>query len=110
MRTPDQISDGAAVLTPVKSWLLTRPLPAYTPTCHAWTDGSFRTTSGLGWVITVDGTGPGPPIAEGARCLSPKQTAFDAEVAVIEAALLQFEVLSRFQHMVVCTFRLRQRD
>jgi hypothetical protein len=33
--------------------------------CHAWTDGSFRKSAGLGWVITRDDIGAGPTIDQG---------------------------------------------
>jgi hypothetical protein len=28
--------------------------------CHTWTDGSFRESVGLGWIITEDNIGAGP--------------------------------------------------
>jgi len=60
-----------------------------TPTniAHAWTDGSFRTSAGLGHVVTTSEDGSGPIVTQGNRCLGNRQTAFDAEVAAIETAL-----------------------
>jgi ribonuclease HI len=68
--------------------------------CHAWTDGSFRKSAGLGWVITEDDTGAGPTITQGARTLGTKQTAFDAEVAAIEEALKWFGS-SPYLHLII---------
>jgi hypothetical protein len=62
-----------------------------TPTYHAWTDGSFRKSAGLGWIITEDDMGKGPAIAQGSKTLGDKQTAFDAELTAVEAALLWYE-------------------
>jgi hypothetical protein len=68
--------------------------------CHAWTDGSFRETAGLGWIITRDDKGAGPPITEGARNIGGQQTAFDAEVAAIEQVLAWFQK-SVFSHITI---------
>jgi ribonuclease HI len=71
-------------------------------TCHAWTDGSFRRSAGLGWLITSYDKGAGTAVTQGARTFGDKQTAFDAEVAAIEVALWWFERDgARYQHMVV---------
>jgi len=64
----------------------TRP-GADTATLHAWTDGSFWKSSGIGWIITADPEGIGDAIAQGSESLSTRQTAFDAEVAAILGAL-----------------------
>jgi ribonuclease HI len=70
--------------------------------CHAWTDGSFRQSAGLGWIVTNDDGGTGPIIAKGSRTLGTKQTAFDAEVAAIEEALKWFSAgTSPFLHMTI---------
>jgi ribonuclease HI len=61
-----------------------------TLTYHAWTDGSFRKSAGLGWIITEDDMGRGPVIAQGSKTLGDKQTAFDAELTAVEAALLWY--------------------
>jgi len=45
--------------------------------CHVWTDGSYRQSSDLGWLITADDIGTGPAIAQGAKTLRTRQTAFD---------------------------------
>jgi len=50
-------------------------------TVHAWTDGSFRKSSGIGWIVTADADGRGDAIAQGSESLGTRQTAFDAEVA-----------------------------
>jgi ribonuclease HI len=68
--------------------------------CHAWTDGSFRKSAGLGSVITGDDTGAGPTITQGARTLGTKQTAFDAEVAAIEEAWKWFGS-SPYLHLII---------
>jgi ribonuclease HI len=68
--------------------------------CHAWTDGSFRISVGLEWIITADDTRAGPAIAQGARTLGTKQTAFDAEVAAIKETLKWFET-SPYLHLTV---------
>jgi ribonuclease HI len=70
-------------------------LPA--DTCHAWTDGSYRISAGMGWVATEDDTRDEPVIAQG---LSTLQVAFDAETAAILGALQWFQD-SRFHHLVV---------
>jgi hypothetical protein len=41
----------------------------------------------LGWIITGDNIGAGPTIAQGAKTLGTKQTAFDAEIAAITEVL-----------------------
>jgi hypothetical protein len=65
-------------------------------TCHAWTDGSFRKSAGLGWVITRDDIGAGPTIAQGAKTLGTRQTAFDTEIAAIRGAKT-----SPYLHMII---------
>jgi len=69
-------------------------------TCHAWTDGSFRESAGFGWVITRDDTGSDPLVAQGAKTLGGRQTAFDAEIAAIEAVVRWYQS-SDFRHLVV---------
>jgi len=70
--------------------------------CHAWTDGPFRRSAGLGWIVTSDDRGAGPTIAKGARSLGSRQTAFDAEVAAIEEALRWFSAsTSPFLHLTI---------
>jgi hypothetical protein len=59
--------------------------------CHAWTDVSFRRSAGLGWIITGDNIGAGPTIAQGAKTLATRQTAFDAEIAAIKEVLKSLE-------------------
>ena len=61
---------------------------------HAWTDGSFRVSAGLGWVITADKDGAGEVIAQGNKSLGTRQTAFDAEIAAIDA-VTHWYVLNR---------------
>jgi hypothetical protein len=63
-------------------WIARRPDIPDTDTCHARTDGSFRKSAGLGWIITKDSIG--------ARTLGARQTAFDAGVAAIEEAATWF--------------------
>jgi hypothetical protein len=67
---------------------------------HPWTEGSFRKTAGLGWIITEDNQGAGPVIDQGSKTLPGKQVAFDAEITVIEEALKWFQN-SDFQHLVI---------
>jgi ribonuclease HI len=69
-------------------------------TCHAWMDGSFRKSAGLGWVITGDDVGAGLTIAQGARTLGTRQTAFDAEIAAIEEVLKWFRS-SPYLHIII---------
>jgi len=57
---------------------------------HAWTDGPFRTSAGLGWSVTEDAEGVGNIIAQGSKSLGTRQTAFDAEVSAIKEALSWF--------------------
>jgi hypothetical protein len=63
--------------------------PPETPqdTIHAWTDGSFRKSAGMGWIITRDPTGGGEALAQDSKSLGPIQTAYDAEVSAIEGAI-----------------------
>jgi hypothetical protein len=68
--------------------------------CHAWTDGSFRKSAGLGWIITGDNIGAGPTIAQGAKTLGTRQTAFDAEIAAIKEVLKWFGT-SPYLHMII---------
>jgi ribonuclease HI len=77
-----------------------RPLPRHrTPwaspiapedAIHAWTDGSYRKSAGVGWVITKDAEGTGEALASDSKSLGPIQTAFDAEVTAIEGALFWY--------------------
>jgi ribonuclease HI len=77
-----------------------KPLPRYrTPwsppvapgsAIHAWTDGSYRKSAGMGWVITADAEGRGDALAYDSKSLGPIQTAFDAEVTAIEGALFWY--------------------
>jgi len=53
---------------------------------HAWTDGSFRTSAGLDWVVTADGGGAGNIVAKGNKYLGIRQMAFNAEITGIEEA------------------------
>jgi ribonuclease HI len=57
---------------------------------HAWTDGSFRKSAGVGWIITKDPEGKGDALAQDSKSLGPMQTAFDAEVTAIEGALFWY--------------------
>jgi hypothetical protein len=68
--------------------------------CHAWTDGSFRKSAGLAWVITGDDIGAGPTIAQGAKTLGTRQTAFDADIATTEEVLKWFGTSSHL-HMTI---------
>jgi hypothetical protein len=63
-------------------------------TCHAWTDGSFEKSAGLGWVVTRDDTSAGPNIAKGPRTLGARLAAYDAGVEAIEAALAWYQTSS----------------
>jgi hypothetical protein len=65
-----------------------------------WTDGSFRKSAELGWVITRDDIGAGPTIAEGAKTLGTRRTAFDTAIAAIEEILNWFGT-SPYVHMVI---------
>jgi hypothetical protein len=69
---------------PRDSWLWISPAG---PAVHAWTDGSFRKSAGLGRVIIEDDQGAGTVIAQGSKTLPGRQVAFDAEITVIEEAL-----------------------
>jgi len=69
--------------------------------CHAWTDGSFCRSGGLGWVVTADSLGPSAALHEGARNIGGQQTAFDAEVAAIEQVLKWFLRRSTHRHMTI---------
>jgi len=69
-------------------------------TLHAWTDGSFRTSAGLGWVIMTDSEEVGEVIAQGNKSLGTQQTAFDTEITAIEEVVLWF-VSSSGQHAPV---------
>jgi ribonuclease HI len=59
-------------------------------TLHAWTDGSFRVSAGMVWVIIEDEMGADNIIAQGSRSLGTRQTAFDTEITAIEDALFWF--------------------
>jgi len=59
-------------------------------TAHAWVGGSFRKSSGIGWIVTTDHDGKGDAIAQRSESLGTRQTAFDAEVAAIFRALTWF--------------------
>ena len=61
--------------------------PTPEATCHVGTDGSYRASAGLEWLITRDDVGTGPGITQGSKTLGNRQTAFDAEVAAIETAV-----------------------
>jgi hypothetical protein len=59
---------------------------------NTWTDGSYRTCAGAGWIITYDNRGAASDDSDtmvhpGSVNIGPTQTAFDAEVAVIERAM-----------------------
>jgi hypothetical protein len=54
--------------------------PSKRRTVHAWTDGSYQKSAGLGWVITEDDQGGGSIIDQGSKTLTGKQVAFDAEI------------------------------
>ena len=58
--------------------------------CHAWADGLYRRSPGLGWLTTSDDQGAGLAMAQGANTLEACQTAFDAEVAAIRTVLEWF--------------------
>jgi ribonuclease HI len=68
--------------------------PPETPSeaIHAWTDGSFRKSAVMGWVITRDAAGGGEALAQDHKSLGPQaiQTAYDAEVSAIEGAIFWF--------------------
>jgi ribonuclease HI len=81
-------------------WVTRSPDLQNIDVCHAWTDGSFRKSVGLGWVITEDDIGVGPAIFQGAKTLGTRQTAFDAEVAAIGEALKWFGS-SPYLHLVI---------
>jgi ribonuclease HI len=51
-------------------------------------------------IVIVDDMGKGPAIAQGAKTLGAKHTAFDAEVAAVEAALCWYRQ-SQYRHMVI---------
>jgi hypothetical protein len=78
---------GRIFLTPRRPTPVPGPTTPAIRTCHAWTDGSFRQSARLGWVITEDEAGSGPTIAQGVKTLGSRQTAYDTEVEVIKAAL-----------------------
>jgi hypothetical protein len=64
-------------------------------------DGQILPTiSQFGWLVTHDYVRAGPSVAQGAKTLRPRQTAFDAEVAAIEAALTWYH-RSPFRHLVI---------
>jgi ribonuclease HI len=67
---------------------------------HAWTDGSYRKAASLGWVITQDDKGEGPPLAQGARNLGDQQTAFDGEVKAIKQVVDWFQGVDQ-RHMTI---------
>jgi ribonuclease HI len=79
----------------------TAPTTGNRPTGHAWTDGSFRKSAGLGWVITSDDQGAGPVINQGSKTLKGKQVAFDAEVIAIEEALKWFKDSDQVKNLVI---------
>jgi ribonuclease HI len=57
-------------------------------TLHAWTDGYFRNSFGMGWImITRDSAGTDDALAQHRKSLRSMQTAFDAEISAIEEAL-----------------------
>jgi ribonuclease HI len=95
-RTTDQRGTAGGAIHPLLQTRHTIGNPSKSdpdpdPTYHAWTDGSFRKSAGLGWIITEDDMGKGPIIAQGSRSLGDKQTAFDAELTAIEAARWWYE-------------------
>ena len=75
--------------------------PESSQALHAWTDGSFRLSASLGWVITRTNGGSGEVIAQGNKSLGPQQTAFDAEVAAIETALHWFMTGRHGRHALI---------
>jgi hypothetical protein len=54
---------------------------------HTWTEGSFRKSTGLGWVITSDNQGAGSVIDQGSKTLKGKRVAFGTKIIAIEEAL-----------------------
>ena len=64
--------------------------PPEGPTLHAWTDGSFRKSAGVGWVISSSNDGSGEIIAWDSKSLGGMHTAFDAEVTAIQLAIYWF--------------------
>jgi ribonuclease HI len=69
-------------------------------TGYAWTDGSFRKSTGLGWVITSDNQGAGPVIDQGSKTLKGKRVAFGTEIIAIEEALKWYQN-SSLQHLII---------
>jgi hypothetical protein len=63
-------------------------------------DGSSHKFAGLGWIITGDDIGARPTIAQWAKALSTRQTAFDAEIAAVEEVLKWFGT-SLYLHMII---------
>jgi len=60
-------------------------------------------------VVTQDDQGAGPIIAQGFKTLKVRQVAFDAEITVIEEALMWFQE-SQFQHLLRLDQRHRQSE
>jgi hypothetical protein len=56
-------------------------------TGHAWTDGSFRKSAGLEWVVIQDDLGAGLIISQSSQTFPGMQAAFDAEITAIEEVL-----------------------
>ena len=82
-------------------------------TRHGWTDDSYRQSAGLGWLITSDDQGTGLAIAQGAKSLGTRQTAFDAEVVAIRTVLEWFNQddpePSHWKYMVIHRLPKRHR-
>jgi ribonuclease HI len=57
---------------------------------HAWTNGSFRKSAGMGWIVTKEAMGEGEALVQDSKSLGPIQTAYDAEVSAIEGAIFWF--------------------
>jgi len=51
-------------------------------------------------VVSYSDNGSGPSIAQDSKCLGDRQTAFDAEIAAIEA-VLRWHRSSRFRHLIM---------
>jgi ribonuclease HI len=57
---------------------------------HAWMDGSFRNSAGMGWIVTKDASGEDEALAQESKSRRPIQTSYDTEVSAIEGAILWF--------------------
>jgi ribonuclease HI len=69
-------------------------------TCHEWTDGPYRKSADLGWVVMRDDIGAGPDICQAERTLGAKQTANDPDKEAIKAALI-WDQTSTLRHMAI---------